>query len=552
MPIWGICRSLCKNSVNRFHLMVAKARSVILIFGLWALALGPGQAESPLSAIDWLSQPVATVVPAQPAVAAPKAKPKTKEAPVAKGGALPAEVSVSVLGGPSPDAVGLLTPAQTGFPHALWGLGLTDEAAAALTRADPVGLPALQSLLVTLLLAESLPPADAGQDGRLLLARIDKLLALGALDQAQALLDAALPARTPELFRRSFDVALLTGHEDRACQALALAPELSPTLPTRVFCMARAGDWSSAALTLRTAQALGHVTPTEDALLSRFLDPDLYEADPVPPAPKPVTPLIWRIYEAIGEPLPTTMLPLAFAYADLSDRAGWKAQLEAAERLTRAGAITPNQMLGLFTQRDPAASGGVWDRVDAFQRFESALQSGDLTAVEQRLPLAYARMTDVELEVAFATLFADRLAGLALTGDAARIAYDLGLLSPDYARLSKSPLAPDDLRGRFLAGLAQGNLTDLTAPDSMARAIAPAFDGSALKGSGASLSDDARLLIEQQRIGEALLFAMARIEIGLHGELGKVTEGLALLRQLGLEDVARRTALELMLLERRG
>ena len=46
--------------------------------------------------------------------------------------------------------------------------------------------------------------------------------------------------------------------------------------------------------------------------------------------------------------------------------------------------------------------------------------------------------------------------------------------------------------------------------------------------------------------------AMARIDTGLQGELGKVTEGLALLRALGLEDVARRTALELMLLERRG
>ena len=476
-----------------------------------------------------------------------KPRPTLKEPPVVKGGALPADVAVSVLGGPSPDAVGLLSPAQTGFPHALWGLGLTDEAAAALTRADTVGLPALQGLLLTLLLAEALPPADAGDDGRLLMARIDKLLAIGALEQAQALLDAALPARTTELFRRSFDVALLTGHEDRACEALSQAPELAPTMPTRVFCVARGGDWSAAALTLRTAQALGHITPTEDALLSRFLDPDIFESDPVPAPPKPVTPLIWRIYEAIGEPLPTSTLPLAFAHADLSERAGWKSQVEAAERLSRAGAISANLLLGLFTQREPAASGGVWDRVDAFQRFDAALQAGDTAAVEQRLPLAYARMADVELEVTFATLFADQLARLPLTGDAARIAYDMGLLSPNYARLYKSPHAPQDVRGRFLSGLASGSVKGLGAPDSMARAIAPAFDGSEVV-----LSDDARLLLEQARIGEALLLAMERIEIGLHGEMGKLTEGLALLNKLGLDDTARRTALELMLLERRG
>lgn len=536
-------------SINAARLLLCTA---LVAFG------GPATAQKkPLSAIDWLSQPVTspaeTVVPKSqetgpaPGSALAKPKPKIKEAPVVKDGALPESVAVSVLGGPSPDAVGLLTPAQTGFPHALWGLGLTDEAAQALTRADPVGLPALQSLLLTLLLAEALPPADAGQEGRLLMARIDKLLGLGALEQADALLQAALPSKTTELFRRTFDVALLTGHEDRACAALSEAPELAPTLPTRVFCVARVGDWATAALTLRTAQALGHITPVEDALLSRFLDPDLYENDPVPQAPKPVTPLIWRIYEAIGEPLPTAMLPLAFAHADLSDRAGWKSQVEAAERLARAGAITPNLMLGLFTERQPAASGGVWDRVDAFQRFEAALQSGDITAVEQRLPLAYARMADAELEVPFATLFADRLSKLPLTGDAARIAYEMGLLSPDYARLYNSPLQGDDVRSRFLAGLAVGSVKGLTPADSIGRAIAPAFDGSEV-----ALSDDAKLLLGQNRIGEAILLAMQRMEAGLHGEMGKLAEGLALLQQLNLSDTARRVAIELILLERRG
>lgn len=512
---------------------------------------GAAFAESaPLSAIDWLSQSVTAPAKAKPEPAAtqPTApKPALPEAPVTKGSALPEDVAVSVLGGPSPDGVGLLSPAKTGFPHALWGLARSEEVAASLTRAETAGLPALQGLLVTLLLAEAEPPADSGTDGRLLTARIDKLLAIGALDQAQALLDAAAPAATADLFRRAFDVALLTGNEDRACEALAAAPELAPTLPTRVFCLARAGDWNAAALTLRTAQALGHISPIEDALLSRFLDPDLFDGEPAPDAPKPVTPLFWKLYDAVGEPLPTATLPLAFAHADLSERAGWKAQVEAAERLARAGSIPSNLLLGLYTERDPAASGGVWDRVDAFQRFDAAMEAGELPAIEQRLPLAYARMMDAELEVPFATLYAEKLASLPLSADAARIGYELGLLSPAYGVLAKGKLASSDVKAVFLAGLAAGSVKALPAPDSMARAIAPAFDGSA-----PVFSDEAKGLLEQRRIGEAMLLAIARIETGLHGELGKLTEGLALLRQLGLEDIARRTALELMLLERRG
>ncbi len=492
-------------------------------------------AQEPLSAIDWLSQSV---------TAAPTPAPSPNEPAVTDGSALPADVSVTVLGGPSPDGVGLLPAQVTGLPRNLWGLGRTDDIVTALFSHDLQGLPALQGLLITLLLAEAEPPADAGGTGRLLVARLDRLLAIGALDQTEALLEAADATSSPDLFRRSFDVALLTGTEDRACDAMRQNPGLAPTFPARIFCLARSGDWNAAALTLRTAQALGQIAPEEDALLSRYLDPDLYEGEPMPAPGKPVTPLSWRMFEAIGETLPTGALPLAFAHAELRPTAGWKAQIEAAERLARAGAIPPNVLLGLYTQSMPAASGGVWDRADAFQGFDQALARRDPVAVSRELPLVWAQMQAMELEVPFASLYAERLAALPLTDKAAQLGYQIGLLSPDYQRIALAPVT-DDVRERFLAGLAAGELKGLVAPDSMARAIAPAFVD-------AALPEDAQKLLDDARVGEAILWGMGRIAAGVQGDLRGVTEGLVLLREAGMEDVARRTALELMLLERRG
>lgn len=516
----------------------------------FALALIAGQAawaETPLSAIDWLSKSVSTKAQKSGASLGSKANklPTVGEASVSKSGALPETVAVSVLGAPSLDGVGLLSPQVTGFPHALWGLGKTSEVTTALSNVHLDGLPTLQNMFLTLLLAEAEPPADSDQSAALLITRIDKLLEIGALDQAQALLDAAGPSDLPELFRRAFDVALLTGNEDKACQTMRATPALAPTLTARVFCLARSGDWNAAALTLSTAKALDTITADEDALLSRFLDPDLFEGQPVPDPPIPVTPLIWKIYQAVGEPLPTATLPAAFAHAELTDRSGWKAQLEAAERLATVGAVTPNILLGLYTLQAPAASGGVWDRVDAFQRFDAALGKGNAALVEQRLPLVWARMGDVELEVPFATLYAKELSKMTLTGDAAKIAYQIGLLSPDFEHLAKSKLAGSDARSQFLAGLAAGSVKGLTPPDSMARAIAPAFTTPVLP-------PDAEILTQQQRTGEAILLAMVKIQNGLHGDLSDVAAGLSVLRILGMEVVARRTALELMLLERRG
>jgi len=506
------------------------SRVLAVLIGLGA---GPAAAEDPLSAIDWLSQSVNT-----PSESRPPEPDVTGE-----GGAVPADVVVSVLDGPSPDAAGVLPSSVTGFPQDLWGIGRSVEIAELLAAERVETLPALQGLLLTILLAEARPPADANPPGLLLRARIDKLLAMGALNQAQALLAAAGDS-TPDLFRRSFDVAMLTGTEDASCAELQGNPALAPTYPARVFCLARSGDWNAAALTLRMAQALNLVTEAEDALLSRFLDPDLYEGEPPLTPPEPVTPLAWRMLDSIGEGLPTTGLPLAFSHAELRETAGWKAQIEAAERLVRAGVSDPNVLLGIYTARLPAASGGVWDRVEAFQRFETALAAGDPGAVAQTLGPAWARMSEAELEVPFAVLFSDRIRRLPLTGEAGALAFRIALLSSDYEAAALARQSNDPME-KFLIGLARGSLQGVTPPSSLARTIAPAF----LRPTPPA---EIKKLLDENRLGEALLMAMDRIARGLHGESRFVTEGLSVLRQVGMDDLSRRLALQLMLLERRG
>ena len=513
-----------------------------LFLCLGFLGSGLAQAETPMSAIDWLSQSVEVPIVVAGSNASPKPVAPVDEKPVASG-ALPEDVTVTVLGGPNLDAVGLLSSQVTGLPQNLWGMGLTEDIAASITIERAGALPALRQLLVTLLLAEAAPPVDSTGSGQLLLSRVDKLLSLGALDQAQSLL-AAADATEPALFQRAFDVALLTGTEDAQCKVLLETPALAPTFPARIFCIARSGDWAAAALSLRTGVTLGDVSAEEEALLARFLDPELFDDQPAPPRPARITPLNWRLFEAIGEPLSTTNLPIAFAHADLSNQSGLKAQIEAAERLASAGAIAPNQLLGLYTKDDPAASGGVWDRVAAFQRFDAALESGDPDRIAAALPVAWQAMEDQQLEVTFATLYAERLMALDLKAEAGGLAFEIGMLSPFYESYA-TRYQTSDKREMFLMGLARGSVEGLVAPDGMGRAIAPAFMNTAL-------ATDSAALLEGNRLGEALLLAIDQVSRGVTGELRGVTDGLSLLRHVGLEDVARRTALELMLLERRG
>ncbi|MEM9344857.1 MAG: hypothetical protein AAGA87_17600 [Pseudomonadota bacterium] len=491
---------------------------------LAALMIGLGgaaYAEAPLSAIDWLSDSVANP--------APRVVTPGEEV----GPAAIEQIEVTALDATVPDVAGLLPPTATGLPRALWGPASAEDVTARI-EAVPRGLsPALNQLLVTVLLAEANAPLGGDNDS-VLLARVDRLLEIGSLDRALALLDRAGPD-TPERFRRYFDVALLKGREQEACARLRARPEISPTYPARIFCLARGGDWQAAAVTLETANSLGILTPEEDLLLARFLDPEILPDEDIAPDRRTPTPLTFRMLEAVGEPLPTTGLPLAFAWADMRETRGWKARLDAGERLARAGVLSPNQLTGLYLERRPSASGGVWERASAIQALETGLAAGDTDAVASALPTAWEQMHASNLHHVLAAQYGAELAALGLEGEAGRVARTLGLLSPGYAQV-----AAKSINDSFVIALALGIPETAIAQTDQAFAVRQGFTE--------PLPDGAlRQLVDGGRTGEAILKAITLFAEGADGDVDGVSQAIAALRALGLDDAARRAALELLL-----
>lgn len=496
--------------------------------------------EAPAAAIDWLSDAFST-----PLGSAEQAAPLPAPSDIAEN-ALVEDVTVRPLGDISIDATGLLPASATGLPKALWGASSGSDLARRIgsisARSDL--LPASRRLLNTLILTELDPPATPFGEGRLFQARVDALLVQALLDEADALL-ARAGTPTPAIFRRDFDTKLLLGTENAACEQLNSTPGLSPTVQARVFCLARGGDWNAAALTLETSLVLGLIEEDQAELLSRFLDPELFEGEPPLPVPINPSPLTFRLMEAIGESMPTRTLPLAFAHSDLRDTAGWKARAKAAERLAHVGALDPNRFLGVWTEALPAASGGIWDRIEALQRFETALNTGDPVAVGHALAPAWTAMRASGLQNVFADLFATRLAELPLTGDTARLALEVGLLSKNYELLAANYEGPTDARTALWRGIALGDLPTTRPRSATERAIAEGFryDGVPVR---------LRRLVSEKRLGEAILRSIELLEGGAAGELDELADALQFFRAVGLEVTARRAALELLLLERRG
>ncbi len=500
--------------------------------GLAALLSGgqPAAATGPLSAIDWLTE-TATAPPGA--------------APPDGGAAAGGTIAVDALGGRRLDAVGLVPAEAAGLPAALWRGSQAATLVAALSAPRPDLPPAARELFFRLLLVEAEPPrADASGDGALFLARVDRLLALGALESAIALIEAAGLDDAPRI-ARYFDTAILLGDDERACAALDRPAAPAPGPAARVFCLARGGDWPAAAITFRTARALGLLAPDEAALVARFLDLEDDEAgtDALAP-PAHATALAWRLHEAVGEPLPTATLPPAFAHADLASTAGWRAQLAAAERLARTGAIAANRLLGVYSERAPSASGGVWERVAAVQRLEAAIRARDPAALAAALPVAWDRMAEAGLEAMLPALFGEDLAGFDLPGAAGELALRIVLLSPAAEAVARRR-APTDAGQAFLLAVARGTLRGLVTPDALRGAVRDGLLATRLPPAAARLA-------AAERTGEALFLALDRLDAGARGDPLGVSEGLAILVGLNLAGHARRAALELLLLGPRG
>ncbi len=496
-----------------------------------------GATERPLSAIDWLDRPFDTQV-------APQA-PITLNEPPVTGSAVVPDIVVQPLGAPTPDSVGLLPTATTGLPRDMWRASQTQDLLAALDRVSPDMLPAAQALIFTLLLAEADPPLGSGEDATFLRARVATLARFGAVDPARALLERADPAR-PELFDLWLNLTLLSGDEEKACNLLKGTPSLSSDYAERIYCIARAGDWMTAALTYETAAALGALDPTMEVLLGQFLDPETIPEDASAPSAATPTPLLFRLQEASGTPLPTRNLPLAFAAADLRGLAAWRAELEAAERLSRTGALPATRLFGLYTDRSPAASGGIWDRVRAVQAFDRALFSRDPARVAETLPPAWDAMKDHGLAVPFAQFFTPVLMQIDIPPEVRPTALRMSLLSPDYEAAALKFSALNNPEDRMLMAIARGMTPDEAAGSGPGQ---NAFTQAILEGlTTRGTSEEDRPKLQDGKLGETILETTITLGQASEGAPRDIRESLRTLRALGLEDTARRAALQLLIL----
>jgi hypothetical protein len=412
---------------------------------------------------------------------------------------------VEGLAAPEADAIGL-AESSGGFDRALWQ-GSDPKVMYALLSELPVvtEVPPLRRLTRRLLVTGS---PVAGGAGRLLGARLARLVAMGDLDVARTLVDQLPPAAADSgLARSAAEVALLWGDHEAACRiADAVGPATGAEFWAKVavYCRLAAGDAAGARLGL---DLLREARQTADAAFFELATAIADESRP-PPLQSPGQPSAIHVaLLALAEwPLPQGALagaspPILAAVARAPALAGTK-RLPATEQAFLLGAASADQVAARYAELADV------DDTDVMWQLQSNW-SGSARAMaynavqEQSDPLARAELLDAAWRAArgaerflvaevfrapFTELPTDRgLVGMAPSAARALLAADLlvpagrwlSLLTTEAREDMRLQSAASDLAPLFaLAGIGGSDaVPQLDAAAVDARVSAAADDG---------------------------------------------------------------------------
>ena len=282
-------------------------------------------------------------------------------------------IQVGALEAIDPDAAGVLLPGIEPFPGDLWSGSRRSRIEALLPRL-PGSAPsdAMRQLALSLLTSPAQPPAGPGEAGALVLARVGRLVAMGARDAALGLLESAGPEGGEALSAQIENDRLLAMLDlDTACERiLGKAGRAGDGYwrRVRILCQAHAGLIEAATLGLE-------LLLVTDAAPDQAFDDTIYAmaglAEPVvdPLAdPTPLRVAAWRLAqfaiptEAVSRAAPDLLPTIVGAPESLPGT-----RLLAAERAEAVGTLSIEALRDLYR----AMAFSPEERADPLEQVES-------------------------------------------------------------------------------------------------------------------------------------------------------------------------------------
>ncbi len=227
-------------------------------------------------------------------------------------------IEESFLGEINLNGIGLISIETTKFPDDLWINSSEKVLSEKLNSMPNLSLASSIKIFKRLLLVDAQPPLNSigikNMGYLFLLSRIDQLIDLGAIDEAEEILN-YIKEPSIELMKRRIEVAFLNGRLSKTCDLANKYPNFQGMLKFKIICLVRKNDWQAAALAFSVGSSLKQFDEKEKQLLLNYLDPEIELSHPYDIEINNLSSSNFYLLYGNKELMPPEIIPNKYAYA---------------------------------------------------------------------------------------------------------------------------------------------------------------------------------------------------------------------------------------------
>ena len=226
-----------------------------------------------------------------------------------------------------------------------------------------------------------------------LLSRIDQLINLGAIDEAEEILN-YIKEPSIEIMKRKIEVASLNGRISNACRLANKYPNFKGMLQFKIICLVRKNDWQAAALSFMAGSSLKQFDEKEKQLLLNYLDPDIEPDYQGKIMIDELSPINFYLMNGKKELIPPEVMPNKYAYAfSQLHMSSPKMRIKFMEQLASNYVVNTNTLFNLYRlnvhEDKEKTSNASMAVIELDQAFNNDSEQKKLLALKEAMKIFY-------------------------------------------------------------------------------------------------------------------------------------------------------------------
>ena len=340
--------------------MILKVVFAFIILAWTSYAL----ATEPTNAIEWFNQ------------SSPEVKESHHDIKPKKEDTTNVLINKSNLRPSNLNSVGIIPSQITGIDPNIWQKINEAKLFAELNELPYLNFHAAQTFLKRILISETNPPTPSNElahSGKLyFIAKLDKLIQMGALDEAETLISQS-PQSDPIIFDRLVKIGSLTGRMGEMCKMWQQNQELNIDLSLRIVCLAELNDWNAAVLILSSAANLRLLDRNREKLLLNYLDQNQFPTDSIQFTSTNFNHIDIYLLSKLKNFQSVSKNEIKYNYIRLKTDPSYLEKIIAAEHLAKSKAINASTLLDVYRSSSIQGSNPFWKRVISIKNLDLAM-----------------------------------------------------------------------------------------------------------------------------------------------------------------------------------